>query len=74
VAISVIEGVAAVAWAVGVAAALWGMRTRRVSSAEAVMRLVLLTLVPILGPAAAVLLVSARRRKEVGGTSAPRTQ
>jgi ABC-type nickel/cobalt efflux system permease component RcnA len=73
VAISVIEGVAAVAWVVGVAAVLWGLRNRRVSSAEAVMLLVLLTLVPFLGPAAAVLLVSARR-KEVGGTSAPRTQ
>jgi hypothetical protein len=59
--ISGIEVAAGLAWLAGVGVAVWALRAHRVTGSESALLLAVLTVVPLLGPVAAVLFVSSRR-------------
>lgn len=71
-AISAVELLAGVAWLVGMCAVVWALRAGRLAGSETVLLLLLLTLVPLLGPMAVALLVGMRTRPtRANGSTSP---
>jgi uncharacterized membrane protein len=66
-----IEGVGGLTWLAAVGGLVLGLRKQWVTGSEAVMLLVTLTVVPLLGPMTAVLLVASRRRRTRTQSPAP---
>jgi hypothetical protein len=60
-AISGVEVVAGAAWALGVAVVVWGVWVHRVLGCVALLLLVVVTMVPLLGPVAAAAFVLRKR-------------
>lgn len=69
--ISPIEVVAGLAWLAAVGALVLGLHKQWMTGSEAVMLLVILTVVPLLGPMTAVLLVASRRHRAEPHAPAP---